>query len=625
MRLLPSLFAAAVLLLAAACSVRQATAQDTPGRPNILWLTCEDMGPHIGPYGDSYAVTPNLDRFARTALRYDAVWSNAPVCAPARTGLITGMYVGSTGAEHMRSMVRLPAGFGLYPQYLREAGYYCTNNVKEDFNVEKPGRIWDEVSRRAHWRGRPAGKPFFAIFNFEITHESQIRRRPHALVHDPAKVRVPAYHPDTPEVRHDWAQYYDNITTMDAQVGERLSELEASGLADDTIVFFFSDHGSGMPRSKRTPYNSGLRVPLLVRIPEKFRRLAPADYRPGGKTDRLVSFVDFAPTLLSLAGAKIPGHFQGEAFLGPAAKAPRKYAFGCRGRMDERYDLVRSVRDDRYVYVRNFAPHKPQGQYLSYMFQTPTTRVWHDLFQAGKLNAVQSRFWKLKPAEELYDFRADPDEVKDLANDPAHAEALKRLRAELHRHQLAIRDVDLIPEAEMLARSGPSSPYELGHDPRLPLERILSTAEAATDVRDQDDGKLRRLLRDPEATVRYWAATGFRIRDRARAQAAFPELRRALQDPSPSVRIAAANALGWHGSGADVTAALQALESLLKPDAPTYVTRVEAFNAVADLGAKARPLLPLIRSLTAADPRADPRMRDYIPRLTEKIIADLER
>jgi arylsulfatase A-like enzyme len=241
------------------------TAADPP-RPNILWVTCEDINPHLGAYGDAYATTPNLDRLAARGLRYLHAWSNAPVCAPARTTLITGLYATSTGSEHMRSLTRLPAGMKMFPQYLREAGYYCTNNSKEDYNLDKPGQVWDESSAKGHWKNRAAGQPFFAVFNLLITHESQIRKRPHTLVHDPAKAPLPAYHPDMPEVRHDWAQYYDNITTMDGQVGALLKELEDAGLADDTIVFFFSDHGSGMPRSKRFPYNSGLNVPLLVYV-----------------------------------------------------------------------------------------------------------------------------------------------------------------------------------------------------------------------------------------------------------------------------------------------------------------------------------------------------------------------
>ncbi|NBQ25648.1 MAG: sulfatase, partial [Verrucomicrobia bacterium] len=222
-------------------------------RPNILWITSEDNGPHLGCYGDTYAHTPNLDGLAAKGVIYLNAWSTAPVCAPARTTLISGVYPPATGGQHMRSMAPMPAFMKMYPQYLRQAGYYCTNNSKEDYNLSQSGQVWDESSRKAHWKNRPDGKPFFAIFNITTSHESQIRKRPHQAVHDPAKVRVPAYHPDTPEVRQDWAQYHDKITEMDATAGKHLRELEQAGLAEDTIIFYYGDHGSGMPRSKRWP------------------------------------------------------------------------------------------------------------------------------------------------------------------------------------------------------------------------------------------------------------------------------------------------------------------------------------------------------------------------------------
>ena len=236
--------------------------------PNILWLTSEDNGPHLGCYGDKYADTPNLDGLAAKGMIYTRAISNAPVCAPARTTIISGMYPTSTGAEHMRSMTQLPKGFKMYPVYLRELGYYCTNNSKEDYNLAKDGQVWNEGGRKATWTNRAdKDQPFFAIHNFTVSHESQIRKRPHQQIHDPAKVRVPAYHPDTPEVRQDWAQYYDKLTEMDKMVGDKLKLIEEQGLADDTIIFYYGDHGSGMPRSKRWPYFSGINVPLIVHVP----------------------------------------------------------------------------------------------------------------------------------------------------------------------------------------------------------------------------------------------------------------------------------------------------------------------------------------------------------------------
>ena len=266
-------------------------------RPNILWISSEDNGQHLGCYGDEYADTPNLDAFAKTGMRYKTAWSNAPVCAPARTTIISGMYPPSTGSQHMRSTTQLPTEIAgeavkMFPAFLREAGYYCTNASKEDYNLDKTGQVWDQSNGKAHWKNRDEGQPFFAVFNETVSHESKIRSKPHELVHDPAGVRVPAYHPDIPEVRRDWAQYYDKLTEMDRRLGKHLKDLEKAGLADETIVFYWGDHGSGMPRSKRTPLDSGLRVPMIVRFPDKFKHLAPPEYQVDGESDRLVSFVD---------------------------------------------------------------------------------------------------------------------------------------------------------------------------------------------------------------------------------------------------------------------------------------------------------------------------------------------
>ncbi|NND96352.1 MAG: sulfatase, partial [Pirellulaceae bacterium] len=373
-------------------------------RPNILWVTSEDNGPQLGCYGDDYADTPNIDALAQKSLRYKMCWSNAPVCAPARTTLISGMYATSLGGHHMRSGVTLPPDIKLYPQVLKQAGYYCTNNSKTDYNFAGADAGWDESSNKAHWRNRPSDDtPFFAIFNFTVSHESKIRSKPHTLVHDPTKARVPAYQPDVPEVRRDWAQYYDKMTEMDSQVGRILKELEKDALADSTIVFYYGDHGSGMPRSKRWPFNSGLHVPLILHVPEKFKDLAPDDYMPGGKSDRLTAFVDMGPTAISLAGAKVPKNMQGVPFAGKQIGPPKQYLFGYRGRMDERIDMVRSCTDGRYVYMRHFYPDRPYLKHVEYMFSTTTTRIWKEMFDAGKLNEVQAKVWRNKPVEELFD------------------------------------------------------------------------------------------------------------------------------------------------------------------------------------------------------------------------------
>jgi uncharacterized sulfatase len=589
-------------------------------RPNILWITCEDTGPQLGCYGDKYAHTPNLDGLAAKGMIYRHAWSNAPVCAPARTTIISGMYPPSTGSEHMRSLTHLPEKMRMYPWYLREAGYYATNNSKEDYNLAHTGKVWDESSNKAHWRNRRDGQPFFAVFNFTTTHESQVRKRPHKAVHDPAMVRVPAYHPDTPEVRQDWAQYYDNITTMDGQAAEILNQLEQDGLAANTIVFFYGDHGPGMPRSKRWPYNSGLQVPLIVYIPEKFKHLAPKDYKRGGSSQRLVSFVDLAPTVLSLAGIKPPPHMQGECFMGRFNAPERQYVYGFRGRMDERYDLVRSVRDKRYVYIRNYMPHKIYGQYISYMFETPTTRVWKKHYDSGLASPAQARFWETKPPEELYDLHNDPDEVNNLAGSLEHAPILKRMREAQRELALRIRDVGFLPEAEIHSRSKGSTPFEMGHDEKLyPMKRVFAAAELASSGPAKAYSDLVQAMTDEDSGVRYWGATGVLIRGATAVNATRVQLEKCLHDPAPSVRVVAAEALGRYGSPEDVENALPVLMDLAAPDKNGVYVSMAALNAIGSLGSKAASVKPALGKLPATDLKADKRADGYVARLLEAL------
>ena len=599
-------------------------------RPNILWLSSEDNGPALGAYGDEFADTPHLDRLAERGAVYLNAWSNAPVCAPARTAIITGMYPPATGSHHMRSRVRLPDGVPMFPQLLRAAGYYATNNAKEDYNLEKPGRVWDESSTEAHWRNRPGhgtpgAPPFFAVFNLGITHESRIRQRPHQAVHDPAGVRIPAYHPDTPEVRQDWAQYYDRLTEMDAQVGERLAELEAAGLADDTVVVYFGDHGVGLPRGKRSLLNSGLRVPLIVYVPPRFRQLAGAGHRAGESTAELAAFVDLAPTMLSLAGIAPPDHMHGRALLGPFRGAPAEYLYGFRDRMDERYDFVRGVRDQRYLYVRNYAPHRIYGQFVAYMFETPTTRVWKALYDAGRLAPAQRRFWETKPPEELYDLRADPDEVHDLAGDPRHAATLVRLRGALRDHLFATRDLGFLPEPELHARTGGGAPYDLGQDDaRYPLAEIVEIADLATRPGVPAAAELTAALGHADSAVRYWGAIGLLARGGSAVGAARPALRAALNDPSTSVQVTAAEALGRFGAAEDLAPALDLLLARASLDDNDLFTTMLALNALDYLDERAAGAAEAIRALPREQAGMRRQFRIYVPQLIDKVLADLD-
>jgi arylsulfatase A-like enzyme len=618
--------AAGILTLVVAGILVGACGERAPGdRPNILWITSEDNGQHLGAYGDAFAGTPNLDRLASHGMIYSYAWSNAPVCAPARTAIISGMYPTGTGSEHMRSLVRLPGEMKFYPGYLREAGYYCTNNVKEDFNLEKPDGTWDESSDRAHWRNRRRDQPFFSIFNFTTTHEGQIRSRPHTPVSDPARVPIPAYHPDTPEVRADWAQYYDMMTAMDARAGEVLDELAADGLAEDTIVFYYGDHGPGMPRSKRWPYDSGLRVPLIVHIPEKFLHLAPPEWRAGSVSDRMVAFVDLGPTVLSLAGLEPPGHMQGRPFLGEYRTPDPEYLHGFRGRMDERYDLVRSVRDTRYVYIRNYMPHRIYGQFIHYMFETPTTQAWKRLFDEGKLEPPQTYFWEPKAPEELYDLETDPDEVNNLAGSPEHRAILERLRGVQREHALRIRDLGFLPEAEMHARLAGRTPYEMARDSEAyPLNRILVAAETASSLERERTGEVAGFLEDADGAVRYWGALGLLMLGQGAVEEHRTALRGALNDASPSVRVAAAEALGRFGHDGDAAEALQVLLELAPVETNGLYVSLAALNAIEYMGPRAAPAKNFLATMPRTAEGVPERLAGYVPRLLEKILEDLE-
>ncbi|MCS7254597.1 MAG: sulfatase-like hydrolase/transferase [Armatimonadota bacterium] len=469
-----------------------------PERPNFLWITCEDMSSTLGCFGDLYAFTPNLDRLASEGVRFTNVFTHSPVCAPSRSGVITGMYPTSIGTHHMRCQAVPPPFVRCFTEYMRAAGYYCTNNAKTDYNFVHDPKIstasaeaapltaWDESSSKAHWRNRINPKqPFFAVFNITVTHESQLRSRDPNLLkrieklpikarHDPAKAPVPPYLPDTPLVRRDIAQHYDTVTLMDMRAGEILRELEEDGLTENTIVWFWSDHGVGLPRGKRWVYDSGIRVPLIIRIPEKLRKWAypdnPDRIKPGCVIDDLIAFVDFAPTMLSLAGIPVPKHMQGQAFLGPQKSAPRKFIYAARDRMDETYDIIRAVRDKRFKYIRNFAPHLPYAQEVEYAEETPTMQEWRRLNSEGKLNDVQGFFFlPTKPIEELYDTQTDPYETSNLADDPRYRSVLEAMRAELFRWMRESGDVGLIPEPELMEMMRPKGQWHKTAQPKLQI------------------------------------------------------------------------------------------------------------------------------------------------------------
>ena len=478
-----------LLLLSVSCVysvIKSAGEANAADRPNILWISLEDTSPDLGCYGDKYAVTPNIDRLAAQGCRYTNVFTHAGVCAPSRSGLITGMYPTSIGTQYMRCKGVPPTYVKCFTEYLRAAGYYCTNDNKTDYNFDAPLTAWDDTKKGAHWRNRPTKEtPFFAVINLTQTHESQIRLPERQLearretlspdeLHDPAKAPLPPYYPDTPVVRRDMANCYDNVTFTDKEVGRILQRLDDDGLAESTIVFFWGDHGRGLPRGKRWIYDSGIHVPLVIRWPGKLE--------PGSTSDELVAFVDFAPTLLSLAGLEIPSHFQGQAFLGAKKASPREYVYAARDRMDETLDIIRAVRDKRYKYIRNYRPDLPYSQPIAYMDEMPTMKEWRRLAAAGKLAGAQTIFFRpTKPVEELYDTAADPHEIKNLAANPKYADVLARLRAAHERWRRDTPDLGLIPEADLNESRRPGGVWAVTANPNIAIDKGQAIIRCATE------------------------------------------------------------------------------------------------------------------------------------------------
>jgi arylsulfatase A-like enzyme len=583
-------------------AVAIAAAAETPARPNILWLVAEDCTTTFGCYGDEAARTPAIDALAAKGVVFDRCFTQ-PVCAPSRFALATGLHPAACGpAQHMRAQGRVPAGLKPFPQLLREAGYFTTNAAKTDYNAPLDvAAMWDVSDPKAHWRLRPdPARPFFAVFNFQVTHESGLfPEHGPALpfpATDPATLRLPAHQPDAPAIRADRARHYDCIALLDRQVAGHLAALEEAGRADDTIVFFFADNGGVTPRTKRFLEAGGSRVPLVVFFPARWRHLAPA--APGTRVADPVSFVDFSATVLALAGLPRPAVVHGRPFAGPKAVVERReFAFASRDRMDERYDMSRAALDRRWLYVRHFRPDLPFVQPLEYPFRARGYQAWARLAREGGLTPATTAFWGPKPAEELYDLDADPDNVVNRAADPAHRETLERMRAALREHAVEIVDNGFVPEGSALE----------GYDPArapggLPIERVYDLAVRVSDGRGEDREAFVAALGDPSEPIRWWGAQGLavlarrgRLPESDRAAMLEP-LGRGLADTSGPVRVAAAEAVAALGHPA---AALPVLEAALA-DAASPWTALQAGNVLDRIGEAARPALPGLRRAAAA-------------------------
>lgn len=603
-------------------------------RPNILWLSIEDISPHLGCYGDPDAITPTVDALAAKGLRYANAFTVAPVCAPNRSAIITGMYQMSIGSHHMRSggegengskKPKLPDDYKPFPMYLREAGYYATNSSKEDYNFVYDGQIWDASNNDAHWSNRPTkDTPFFAVFNFGDTHEGSVHSNPEAYAkktarltaeqrRDPDKIHVPPYHPDTPIVRRQWANVHELITAMDYWVADHLQALEDAGVADNTIVIVWSDHGTGLPRHKRYIYDSGIHVPLIVCVPEKWQKLYKV--KPGTVMEDLVSSVDFAPTMLNMLGLDIPAYMQGQPFLGPDRPAPRTYVFGGRDRMDERRDMIRYVRSDRFKLIANYMPEQPYLQYFNTGQQSPVQQELDRLEAAGQLPpGTEWAARDTKPQLEFYDMLNDPNETYNLLNDFGmsvmefdHFEQYREdMFAALLQWQDQINDLGLIPESELarleaelgsrlaimenLNKEHPNfealmvnmHPFMTGP----PLEdypresaleqRFASLMDMWSDV-----------LESGPVPLRYRATVAL-----GQVKLPHPLLLKALQDDAAIVRIAAAQALAPHRDFQEP--ALEVLKTETKSEHEWV--RHYAVLALDELGEVARPALPELKA-----------------------------
>lgn len=588
-----------VLLLASAAHLPAAGQ-----KPNIIFITSEDNDYHwLGCYGNKKAQTPRLDALAEKSILFTHAYSNAPVCAVARSTIINGAYAVTQGTQHMRSRHQIP-DIKSYTHFLQKQGYFCTNRSKTDFNFAgKDQSLWDECSRKAHYKHRPKGSPFFAVFNSTTPHESSLfvekitDRRKRGVIPkqprtDPSKVELRPYLPDLPEIRSDIAIYHDTMTAFDTEVGNILDQLEKDDLAEDSIIFYYSDHGGVTPRGKRYLKDSGVRVPMIVHIPKKWQHLSP--FKPGQKVNELVSFVDLAPTLLSLANFETPGSMQGRAFLGQLRIVPPEddFVFLYADRFDEFYGMRRGITDGRWKYIRRFTPHLAAAPYSTYQFRQAGWRAWQQAWKDGTLKGRHRSIWEgNQPVEELYDTQADQWEVQNLANVPEHAKRLSSMRNRLRQKMIDVLDTGIIPEPMFheLAPRGPIANYSRAHAAELPA--IIDLAFAASARNPENLALFIENLKSKNPLLRYWATQGCLILGK-KAATAKSEIIPLLKDQHSAIRVAAAQSIANYGAKElAVTTLLAELDpntnEYAQQNAMNALTHLEATNGVPDSWVKA--------------------------------------
>lgn len=541
-------------LLLLACLVPFA-AEAKQDKPNIVWIVSEDNSAKwLRLYNEGGAPMPYVERLARVGITFNNAFSCAPVCSVARSTIISGCYAPRLGAQYHRKQatVAMPDGLKMFPWYLRKNGYHTTNNSKEDYNFHPADKkdVWDASSRKASYKNRKPGQPFFHVQNFGTTHEGKTFGDPlkFHLKTDPTKVKLAAYHPDTPVFRRSYAHYLDNHMAVDAQIGAFLKKLEIDELLDDTFIFYYGDHGGVMPGSKGYANESGLRVPMVVSVPKNWQHLAPTPART--RVDGFVEFVDLSATVLNLAGIEIPAAIDGKPFLGKEVTLEdlnkRDQSFGYADRFDEKYDLVRTLRKGKFRYSRNYQPFNFDGLYNEYRYKQTPFAQWRELYLAGKLNAAQEQFFKARPAETLYDLSSDPDEVKNLANDPAHQKTLLELRALLQKRIKGMPDLSFYPEPVFL-KTATDNPVAFGQKHKSEIAKLIDIADLSLKSFEEAKERIAAAFDSKTPWERYWGLIVCSTFGKQAAPFYEQAKKLAADDAEPLVRTRAAEFLGLTG------------------------------------------------------------------------------